>query len=431
MTVKTASHRSEPRPSTRAGRRGRTGSTVVVAHPGAELYGSDRVLLETVTALGTRYDRVVVALPEHGPLSSELVSRGARVVTMRSPVLRKSILRPRGFARFVADLAVGTWQGVRLLRRERPALIFVNTVTIPLWLVLSRMSRVPSVCHVHEAEDGASKLLRYLLALPLLLANQIIANSRFSADVLGKSIRRLGSASVVVLNAVPGPPHAEMARAETNAGLRVTYVGRISPRKGVDVAVEAVAQLRARGINAVLDIYGAVFAGYEWFEAELRDRIVDLDMVDSVRFHGFCSDVWDGISRGDVVVVPSRLAEPFGNTAVEAILSGRPVVASAIGGLVEAVDGYRSAARVQPGDASALASALDDVRRRWVDVRQDAWSDRQLALRRHDADQYGLEILRTIDDVHDSAPQTPRRGRSDYPVSTSAMPSGVTNRDAP
>ena len=58
-----------------------------------------------------------------------------------------------------------------------------------------------------------------------------------------------------------------------------------------------------------------------------------------------------------VVVVPSRY-EPFGIVAVEAMASGRPVVASAVGGLSEIVADGRTGLLVPPGDPDRLAGAL-------------------------------------------------------------------------
>ena len=84
-----------------AGVRGTGG--VLVAHPGAELYGSDRMVLDSVAALSAAGYSVTVALPERGPLVGKLEAAGARVVPCRMPVLRKSALRPRGFLRLVAE----------------------------------------------------------------------------------------------------------------------------------------------------------------------------------------------------------------------------------------------------------------------------------------------------------------------------------------
>ncbi len=371
---------------------------ILVAHPGAELYGSDRVMLETVEALREDGRRVVVALPVDGPLVAQLQKLGADVRICRMPVTRKSALRPRGFVRYLGDTAAGIRDGRRVIKEVRPELIYVSTLTIPLWFVLARAARIPSICHVHEAERSSSRLVRTALALPLLLADKVVANSRFSVDVLASAFSRLGSTEVLY-NGVTGPRSRRPARLDLAGRLGVVYVGRLSPRKGVDVAVSAVESLRAEGRDVSLDLVGSVFPGYEWYESELRGQVDRAGLGASIRFHGFKNKVWDEIADSDVLVVPSRVDEPFGNTAVEGILSGRPVVASATSGLLEAVADYPSTRTVAPGDPRALADALRDVADGWQERRENAWTDAGEAERRHSTSRYRDRIRAIVHDL--------------------------------
>ena len=77
-------------------------STILVAHPSPDLYGSDRQLLETIRALVDAGHRVNAALPDDGPLRPELEALGARVAIVPFTVLRKSLMSPRGLAGLVA-----------------------------------------------------------------------------------------------------------------------------------------------------------------------------------------------------------------------------------------------------------------------------------------------------------------------------------------
>jgi glycosyltransferase involved in cell wall biosynthesis len=181
------------------------------------------------------------------------------------------------------------------------------------------------------------------------------------------------------------------------------YVGRLSPRKGVDIVVNAVQRLRSQGIDASLDIVGAVFPGYEWYEAELRSLVDRNGTSDQVRFHGFQHEVWQFFDAADVVVVPSRVDEPFGNTAVEAALAARPAVVSQTSGLKEAAAGYSSVQFVEPDDLDAVVDALQRV----VDARSDffesAMADREIALDRHGLDRYRRSISSAVQAMNQSA----------------------------
>lgn len=373
-----------------------TRRTALVANPGADRYGSDRMLLESVSALVESGWRTVVTVPGDGPLVALLHERGAEVLVSPTPVLRRTDLTPRGLVRLVGAVVRGLSTGRRLLRLVRPDAVYVNTVTIPIWLVLARLGRIPAICHVHEAEDSAPKVQRLALALPLFLARQVIANSEFSRRVLLADVRRLGARTSVILNGVEGPPRSGPARLALTEPVRLVYVGRLSVRKGVDLAIAAVRLLADRGIAVQLDVVGAVFPGYEWYEEQLHAQVVDLGLVDQVRMLGFSPQVWEHLEAADVALVPSRI-EPFGNTAVEALLCARPVVVAGVPGLVEATAGFSSAHVFVPGDAAALADAVETIVGSWPEQRDAAVRDAAAAAARYAPALYREAVARAVD----------------------------------
>jgi glycosyltransferase involved in cell wall biosynthesis len=367
---------------------------LLVAHPGAELYGADRVLLESATALAAEFD-VTVAVPGPGPLVPELERRGIRVALCPMPVLRNSALRPRGALRLLADAARGLLPALRLLRRHEAG-VYVNTLTLPSWPLLARLAGRRSLCHVHEAEQSAPALLRRGMALCPALSDRVVANSRFTLEVLTEVAPRLRRRSTVVHNAVRGPAQVAPPRAEPEGPLRLLYVGRLSPRKGPQVAVAVLEELRARGVDARLTVVGAVFEGYEWFEAELRQTVADAGLDARVEFLGFRSDVWPHLADADVVLVPSVQEESFGNTAVEAVLAARPLVVGAHSGLREAAAGYAGTQAVDPGRPGDWADAVQRVLSGWDTFRQAAAADAAEARRRHDPARYGAELVAAV-----------------------------------
>ncbi|MEO7236462.1 MAG: glycosyltransferase, partial [Lapillicoccus sp.] len=263
------------------------------------------------------------------------------------------------------------------LAATRPDVVVVNTLTIPPWLTAARQRSVPTVCHVHEAEETAGRPVRTALALPTALASVVVVNSRASLAALVDVVPALRARARVVYNGVAGPapdgdaPRPGMEGAEglegaegkdvplgaTTRPSRLVVVGRLSPRKGTDVALEAVALLVTRGYDVQLDVCGSAFSGYEWFEEQLRARASRPDLAGRVTFHGYVNPTWPYLLRARVVLVPSR-QEPFGNTAVEAMLARRPVVASDVQGLREIVDDGVDGVLVPAGDAVALADAV-------------------------------------------------------------------------
>lgn len=373
-----------------------SGARVLVAHPGAELYGSDRVLLESVVAMVGAGASVEVTVPAAGPLIEQLERAGATVSIEPALVLRKSVLSPPNWPSTIAS-AVRAVGASRRLLRPKPDLVYVSTVTLPLWPLLARSRGVPVLAHIHEGEAGASPLMLKALYAPYLSATATIANSEFSRSVIGRAYPSLARRTRVVYNGVAGPVFASPARNSLEGRpVRLAYVGRLSPRKGTDLVITAAAELVHDDADIEVEILGDAFAGYEWFADELHETVTRLGMDSRVEFAGFREHVWTDLQWADVVVIPSRVGEPFGNTAVEAALAARPLVVSESSGLIEATEGLPGVRRVPPDDASAIADAVREIIAHWTVHRDQAEAAARLAALRFDVERYRDSIVELI-----------------------------------
>jgi glycosyltransferase involved in cell wall biosynthesis len=368
---------------------------ILLVHPSAELYGSDRVALESARAFRDEGWDVHVSLTDHGPLIGLLEQSGCTVTVQPAPVLRKAYLSAIGLIRFAALTARCTPAMIRMLRRIRPDVVYVSTVTVPWWLLLARFGRARVIAHVHEAEDDVPRLIRIALAAPLLLAQQVIANSTASRDVVVRSLPALAGRTRVIYNGVPGPPGRTPPRETLQPPVRLVLVGRISARKGTDVAVAALTVLRSRGVQATLDLVGGVFAGYEWFERDVRRQIEHDGLNGAVRWHGVLGDVWPALRAADVALVPSRV-EPFGNAAVEAMLAGRPVIAGDTQGLREIVRPGENGELALPGDPESLADAVIRTIADWPATRRRTAAAIVEAEQRFSPESYRKQIAATL-----------------------------------
>lgn len=379
-------------------------------HPGAEQYGSDRVFAEAVRGMLASGADVRVILPQGGPLVEELHLAGADVRVSDMLVLRKSLLKPSGW-RALVRLALRDLRGVRRqIAEHRAELVYVSTVTLPLWCLLSRRGAAVAL-HLHEAETAAGSLVRRVLAFPARFADVIICNSRFTRDALLSSEPTLAGRTRVVLNPVPVPSGVTPARSELGGVLRIGYVGRLSPRKGVDLLVSALRPVVEGGTDARLDLVGAIFPGYEWYERELRDAAAREGIADRVIFLGFRSDVGPCLADIDVLVVPSRLDEGFGNVAVEAVLAGRPVIVAARAGLREAIEGVSTATAIEPDDAPALVAALRRVVTDWPSIAASTADAARLVVDRHSASRFHTSLIDALAQAQDSAASRTSRRR--------------------
>jgi glycosyltransferase involved in cell wall biosynthesis len=136
---------------------------------------------------------------------------------------------------------------------------------------------------------------------------------------------------------------------------RLLYCGRIDPRKGVDTAVEALAQLPA---EATLTIDGG---GEDRYRRELESLAARLGVSGRIRFEASPhSDIQAVYAAADAVVVPVTWEEPWGLVPLEAMATGRPVLASrAGGGAAEYLREGENCLQFAPGESSGLAAAVE------------------------------------------------------------------------
>lgn len=387
--------------------------TVLATNPNADLYGASRMFLESVEGMLTLGWRVVVSIPQPtGPLLDEIAERGGELRPAPSPVLRKAYLSGLGPVRLLGLALRALPAEIRLLREVRPDVIYVNTIIQPLWLLLGRCLGIPVICHVHEGEASAPWLVRKALSIPLLLARRLILNSRFSLSVLTDVMPRVAARCVVIVNGMPGPPRVDPPRTTLEDPVRLLYIGRLSERKGTGDAIEAVRLLGIRGVDAQLDIVGAVFPGMEPVEQDLRRQVSDARLDGRVRFCGFAPTVWPYLAESDIVLVPSRTDESFGNTAVEAILAARPVIATRISGLAEATTGFDASLLVAPSDPGEIADAVQRVVTQWSEFREHALADAPRAAVRHAPAEYRSAIADVVHSVVIGVNSPARRRRS-------------------
>lgn len=145
---------------------------------------------------------------------------------------------------------------------------------------------------------------------------------------------------------------------EPDRPIRIGFLGTLIPSKGLDVLVRAV-QALPRG-RAELRIHGNVVP-YHGDTGFLTRAFQTLTPDDRVQYHGpyRTDDLPRILGEIDVLVAPALWHEAFGLTVREALAAGRPTVVTRMGGLQDAlVDGVHGRI-VPPGDAAALADALD------------------------------------------------------------------------
>jgi glycosyltransferase involved in cell wall biosynthesis len=169
------------------------------------------------------------------------------------------------------------------------------------------------------------------------------------------------------LHAIPYPIRLPRVSPMPNGSApRVTFIGRLEPRKAPEVVLRAAPHVLAAVPDARFVFVGreAIAPGTPSSQAWLRGEAERLGVSESIEFTGQLSSdgVADQLRRATVGVFPSRW-ESFGNVVAEASAIGRPVVTSAIGPFLELVDDGVTGKIVRSEDPAAWGEALVEVLR--------------------------------------------------------------------
>ena len=307
--------------------------TLIVSYSGV-LGGAERVLLDCAT----RLDRpVLVACPE-GELAAALRAAGLAHVRLRERPLRLGVAHARGIGALAREVAA-------LSRRDTPGAIVAWGARAVL--AAAPLRRRPPLLAVHHdllERRGVAAAVRWATRR----ADGVAASSHAIADAVGAPHATILHPGVDLERFAPaappdGAPHA-------------LVLGALVPWKRPDLALE----VAARVPDLRLELAGAPIPGdADAFARSLEARAAAPDLAGRVAFLGRVDDPRPALARAHCLLHCSD-AEPWGLALVEALASGRPVIAADAGGPREIVAG--GAGRLfPPGDAAAAADALQAV----------------------------------------------------------------------
>lgn len=293
-----------------------------------------------------RFEVSVLCLNELGPLAEDLTDAGI-------PVRLLSTARRPDY-----------WAALRaaaFFRRHRPAIVHTHN-TQPLLDAGAGtiLARTPALVHTEHGRMFPDKR-RYMMAERCLsrFAHRVVCVSRFTAGQLVRYERIPEDRIAIVYNGIgsgdaSGP---DVAAGKVALGVPAEapvlgVVARLNPEKGVRYALEAM----PRVLRAVDDVH-LLIVGYGPLEEELKALANGLEVADHVHFLGPRRDVAVLFRLFDIYVLPS-VSEGLPLVILEAMAAGKPMVASRVGGVPEAVEDGRTGILVEPERPDRLADAL-------------------------------------------------------------------------
>jgi glycosyltransferase involved in cell wall biosynthesis len=305
-------------------------------------------------ARGHQFYCLMEAPPFSRQFKSDLEAAGARIVVM--PARGRRVPFTLGLARWMYE------KGIQVVHTH-------FTPSSTLALVAGRLAGVPLlVSHIHsgfaeERRRNVSFRFREMSRIRRSLASRVLV----SAKCVGEQFHRVegGGREALVYYLGVDVVERSFRRAAVRQELGLSPEDTVlvcvafhAPVKGVDVLIEAMGLLRSRFPRMRLIQVGGPEEPLDPLPTELLKRQAErAGMADRILWLGYRNDVPDLLAAGDIYCLPSR-SEGLPLAVLEAMGAGLPVVGSAVGGVLEAVEHGRTGLLVPSESPQALASAI-------------------------------------------------------------------------
>ncbi|NDY74432.1 hypothetical protein DO021_21385 [Desulfobacter hydrogenophilus] len=304
----------------------------------SELGGANFSLLSLATGLclNSRY-RPTIVCPREGPMCD--LCKEKHLSYMVIPGAKPSRVWPFPFWKRIESIK-------KLVRSIDARLIHANATSVYLSAgLVARQLEMPSVMHVRclTSDEDFRWLFRHCPP-----PDAIVFISNYIREQCVGSLSSFVSDScrlVTIYNPIDddlSPDLKILARQEhekqivTKDTKIISMVGNFQPNKGHMTVIEAVKTLLRKGHDVRLLFAGKDVRGHEGFESQLKTICRKSIREDRIRFLGFRRDVRTVVLASDIAVCASQ-NEAFGRTCAEAMMLGKPVVATDHGGYVEQV----------------------------------------------------------------------------------------------
>ena len=304
--------------------------------------GASRVLFTNLYLMNRDKLTPLLLLPSTGPIEDELKQRDLRYLVWGSfTEPGETIAYLRSFFR--------AW---RFFKREHVAVIHVNSSNFwrPAELLAARLLGIPILVHYHVINDQPTPAMAWCQAaiavshytaeqsLPTAIYKPVIYNpislDRFDA---GHSVRK------------------EFGLSESD--IVVVFLGQIRDIKGVQDFIAMARQIP--NPEACFLIAGECRDPKRFPGSYSEQDLENMAGGDTrIRYIGYVKKVEDIYHTADIVVVPSRWQEPLGLISLEAGACRKPVVATRVGGIPEAVEDGVNGYLVEPADVDELTARV-------------------------------------------------------------------------
>jgi glycosyltransferase involved in cell wall biosynthesis len=334
---------------------------ILFVNPFADVSGPETVILRLMRGLDKERFAPTLLCPEEGRLAKAARALGidVHIISLEINFFTANPLR-LGYQAY--DLAKTVLRLISIIKRGRYDLVHINSHRIGLACTLAaRLSGVPIIWHIHEIYQTTPLRRRIIVELARHLPDALVAVSDAVAAQFVPCSKLHCIYNGIDAVAYAAQADREAVRREFHFGpstIVIGCMGRLTPQKGQDIFLQAASLVAAVHPETRFLVVGDEALGETGFKAYLEALACRLGLNGRVFFVGYRSDAASVMAAMDLFVHAAVIPESLPMVILEAMALGKPVVATATGGIPELIKDGQTGLLVPAGDASALAQSI-------------------------------------------------------------------------
>lgn len=337
---------------------------ILVIHSAADLYGASRSLVRSLFSFKRLNLNPIIVLPNYGPLVVEIRKIGFEVIILDHGVIRRQNLSVRGIIDLLIELKISFFFLKNLMVERQIELIYSNSNANVVGGLLHIWTKKKHIWHVREIIQKpkwiklAIELYNRFFGDILICVSQAVIDNHTITPATKLKLVYNGIDYHLFKGAQYNLKTEIKIQKET---ILIGMIARVSSWKGQKYFLKIAAQLAKANQNIHFIMVGDACQGYEHLYEEVNQDINSLNLQNHVTNLGYRLDIANILSGFDIFILPSILPDPLPTTVLEAMASGKPVIATNHGGAREMLINGETGYLIPHDNANQAALIIQDL----------------------------------------------------------------------
>lgn len=360
---------------------------ILAFHQSGSLYGSDKVFLSVIAALYEEFN-IIVVLDSSGPLVKKLRPYSKQISVHNLGTVRKS----KGKIKFLYEFILSLPFIISLTQKHKPDYFLTSTAIVFSAPLVAKLFGIKNIWMVNEHAEGLVQR-KVLSSMINWLSFRVVVPSQSVRKWIGDQAKVVSS--VELLDDTRNSKEVNRIRRRIVGKKKIFVlgcVGMFHPKKGQDYFISIGNEILKKYRDVRFVLIGGRINGYEKFREDV-ENMIDKDKKRYFVFEDFKENILDWMQVLDLIIIPSQYEDPFPLVAQEAMCLGKPIVATAVGGLVEIVKESRNGIFIPRDNPEVSAARISRLMRDEKKMKTFGRNARKIFQREFIFDRFSRDVL--------------------------------------